>query len=876
VTATRLALPALNAASEYSSQLPPVRCCDDRLNLPSVLFYLVRDAGASAPAVRTYMTLSALREDWLRHRRTSPAMSGFVHAGNPLQSLKDILPLLRARPGEVLLSEPVRWLLPPSLGEAGEAVGAVPHDAHLLTLYAARSGWGGHRRTDTHTIDTPFTPAPPEALCPHCGCDPTQVTEEPWVEALAETDPDTAARLRTRGLITAALYDTCCAALPIRDQMVVDRHRFRREAEPLDPQDPFALASVLPEWMQNLEIERMEPAVRTLNVLRREEIRVPRDLHAYTLERALEGWKNFGAVSAADLAAALTRTALNPSMEVLRYFGAEPARSLAERIEAVLDALPGGDRTVFELRFGRTGEPRTLEEVGAALGVTRERARQRESRAIQALEDARIPRDLDVRIRALLEGRTTPLFLDRLPAEDTWFAEMEGATAYLGRILTVLGDDLYVLPAGERSVVCRISPDAWSQLCTAALDQTELLAKARASRAEVEQHLRDQAAEAGAPELAPLLVAEIQDSLQYIRTPRGERLYRVGKTLTDVLSAILAESEHPLHTREVAVRYQERTGRAVPPAQINTHLQRAALRYGRGTYGLAQHFPLSEADTHDILTEVEEIVAEIAPDRQWHVVEVFDHLLDRRPDLPEELDRFVLNLVLERSDRFVPLGRMVWTRAEEDAAAPDRVEIADACVQILEEAGHPLAQAEIRERVEERRGIGRYFVVNPTDRLLKVAPGSWGLRERDIPGTYREHAALVDAVRQILPEWGIGIHSSELLDAVRSLVPVPEGFTAYMLIRLCHEHPDLSLARGQIIYLSAWGNPRRYTVAEAVRTLADQYAEPLRMEEVCTAAGRLIRRSVEPREVYGALGHCGFEYDSELARYRLVEEDELE
>ena len=46
-------------------------------------------------------------------------------------------------------------------------------------------------------------------------------------------------------------------------------------------------------------------------------------------------------------------------------------------------------RHVLELRFGLTGEkPRTLEEVGVELGVTRERVRQLESRALRELQVA--------------------------------------------------------------------------------------------------------------------------------------------------------------------------------------------------------------------------------------------------------------------------------------------------------------------------------------------------------------------------------------------------------------------------------------------------------------------------------------------------------
>jgi RNA polymerase primary sigma factor len=58
-----------------------------------------------------------------------------------------------------------------------------------------------------------------------------------------------------------------------------------------------------------------------------------------------------------------------------------------EDIKKALDALPERERQVIELRFGLLGEqPCTLEEVGRAFGVTRERIRQIENNTLKKLE----------------------------------------------------------------------------------------------------------------------------------------------------------------------------------------------------------------------------------------------------------------------------------------------------------------------------------------------------------------------------------------------------------------------------------------------------------------------------------------------------------
>src|SRR5262249_29384592 len=59
---------------------------------------------------------------------------------------------------------------------------------------------------------------------------------------------------------------------------------------------------------------------------------------------------------------------------------------LRERIGEVLRSLTPREREVIELRFGlKDGQPRTLEEVARAYGITRERIRQIEARALLKL-----------------------------------------------------------------------------------------------------------------------------------------------------------------------------------------------------------------------------------------------------------------------------------------------------------------------------------------------------------------------------------------------------------------------------------------------------------------------------------------------------------
>ena len=59
---------------------------------------------------------------------------------------------------------------------------------------------------------------------------------------------------------------------------------------------------------------------------------------------------------------------------------------LKEQLNEILDSLSERERKVLEMRFGLSdGQGRTLEEVGVAFGVTRERIRQIEAKALRKL-----------------------------------------------------------------------------------------------------------------------------------------------------------------------------------------------------------------------------------------------------------------------------------------------------------------------------------------------------------------------------------------------------------------------------------------------------------------------------------------------------------
>ncbi|MEI8307841.1 MAG: RNA polymerase sigma factor RpoD [Chloroflexales bacterium] len=80
-----------------------------------------------------------------------------------------------------------------------------------------------------------------------------------------------------------------------------------------------------------------------------------------------------------------------PDPHALDADDAAASGMLRQQISTALDQLTERERRVLELRYGLTdGQPRTLEEVGKAFGVTRERVRQIEVKALRKLRHPRL------------------------------------------------------------------------------------------------------------------------------------------------------------------------------------------------------------------------------------------------------------------------------------------------------------------------------------------------------------------------------------------------------------------------------------------------------------------------------------------------------
>jgi len=78
---------------------------------------------------------------------------------------------------------------------------------------------------------------------------------------------------------------------------------------------------------------------------------------------------------------------IQPDKSVSELERKESLAHIRAELDKVMDQLPGREREILARRFGLSGKPETLEQIGDRLGITRERVRQLETRALRKVAD---------------------------------------------------------------------------------------------------------------------------------------------------------------------------------------------------------------------------------------------------------------------------------------------------------------------------------------------------------------------------------------------------------------------------------------------------------------------------------------------------------
>ena len=509
--------------------------------------------------------------------------------------------------------------------------------------------------------------------------------------------------------------------------------------------------------------------------------------------------------------------------------------TLMDIINQTLTSFGERDQAIVRMRLN---DNMTLQAVAEFFHVSRERIRQIEARFAKKL-DRQIDRDtLTSRLVTLLTDRKEPLFLDLLETEDPWFADTGSQILFVANIISLLSPiGVTILKIQNRDIITQLVDIDWDTIQSEFLKLLSFHGKGNITHEDVillaEAHLSAH----NCSELIDLFISEVDPRLLFI----DGMFYGTDKSVEVVVRSLLHTVTQPLSLDRYAEMVASILGQDVPLHSIHNVLLKNGLLFGRNLFGSYQHLNVSREDQQTVIASAEYIIQFGPEGRQWSCTELLTLLEDGIIDEEVGLDKYILNNILTQSTRLESMGRLIW-RKKSHVGSDQRIDFAQACAVILEQAGHPLSEKDIIQQVQQIRGISEYALILPDQHIARIKKGLWGLVERDFCLAPEEIQHVFEQLFDILDTKNQALHVSEIRDALRPRLVLREDVTNEMIVGLAQTDSRFRLRRGKLLCLSTWDTPRRLTVSEAMDTIIDQWSHPMSTQEIVEQISKLIGR----------------------------------
>ncbi len=701
-------------------------------------FLLIRDKDGEW-TIEVFHSLKEIVDTW---EKAMPQSSGGVlHVGFDRRNARSFEAIAQEHPGRLLLTPGARGALPSSYESSFNPVGHVGEEP----IYLALDGWG-------YSIEEPVQDIP---------------TDTPkargWVRDFLDQHNTYRSDLIANKILDDESYLENEEYLDESLRVELAKFRFQYLLG-VAKNDPTEMARCAPPWLMSRCFSDFNLTVRLDNVFRRNGIETVFDLGRRSLDD-LFGFQNFGRTSCRDLCQIITDSVdAGPSqsrekiLEAIRNGESEAIRtgsensSLIEAVEICFKGLKPREADILMRRMGWDSQAETLEEIGTVYGVTRERIRQIESKTIKKIIKQEVWDDLlGAKLKVLLSERKYPLPLIGAAALDPWFAGLsdhQGAAKYLISKLCDAGVSVLEIEGIEYLTFLR--EQDW---LTARKSAQEVLVNAVNkgwTRADCEYQV-GLLLPAESAEFRGMLWDNCSRWCHFAGDEGDEVLVSFGRGVEQIVEAVLHETEHPLHYSEIAKVAEERLGKPIDERRVHNAAAEVGYLFGPGTYGTLQHMSVARSEWESFADEAIDIVTEGDPGRQWHTSELVQILAEREIELPSHFDKYQLDIALKQTGDLQSFGRMVWSDGG-DEGLNGRVDIRQAVVAIVKDAGSPITTSELRQRLIAVRGINEGMQFHIVDPLIKLDAKTWGINDRDIDLKREEQEKLFETVSSTLKE----------------------------------------------------------------------------------------------------------------------------
>lgn len=762
---------------------------------PLRAFLMVRSSHGEW-TVEVFRDLEDIVRGW-RDRAQVRDVAAVVHVGFERPSTRAFDSVTAQFAGRVLLTASAKYALTAGYKASSDPVAEIDG----LPLFLAISGWG-YEASDVKIVSTK----------------PKERQLVGWLADFIANRPETEEELRNAGVLDDQAYLESEHGLSCHMRLELGLFRFEKLIG-VEGHDPCAIVRAAPPWLRDRLFTEVELTNRLHNVFKRENIIFVRDLDRYTLEK-LMALANFGRTSARDLVSALMRALEDgppQNVDFDQHKGSieGPAETtLIAEMRAALADFQSRSREIISRRMGLNRAPETLAEIGLSYNITRERVRQIEAKLLPVFFARGLwHKRLIHKITKILTDREFPLPVVGIEAADPWFAGVDQACDALQYILqNSSNNDIETLNVDSFAYLAHMNQEKWDSIVAEAR---------RILSSGTENNWTEDRCKVvvggllphSAREFSDLLWKKASASAHFTVNEFGNStLTSFGRGAEHIVQAVLEEAETPLHYSEIAARASRRAAREIDIRRAHNAAAEVGILLGRGTYGVAKHLPISAEEMKTLAYEAEGIISSGSPGRQWHAEELLDDLTESGSQIALSVDKYVLNAALAKSEDLQSLGRLIWTQRCDDADEVGRLDVRQAVIAILQQAGHPLSAGDIHKMLVDARGVNQHFQIHAAPPLIRVGPAIWGLNDRDVVIKLPDQPKLFDIMSRSLEKRGVGIHISEL----RGRLPDIPGLTAEAVFSLSTQDPRLRVSLGQYLYLVNWGGPRRETIIEAV------------------------------------------------------------
>ena|GEM_PF-3548561 len=685
-----------------------------------------------------------------------------------------------------------------------------------------------------------------------------------WLENFQHEYPLQYIELRNSGISSDLKYIVKREGLENELLQLADTFRFELLSEQVDLSDPLKVLEIAPLWLINLEVTYFECTVRIKNVIQHYEIATLGGFFQYSSVE-LSRLKNMGRKSIKDLASYMIK-AYGKGRPPTNASEALSDKTLFENFFDSLEKISNEThRIIIEKRLGVHGNVRTLEELGREFNVTRERIRQIQQATISAIIDGEFWDDLlYFKVKELVKNPAGPIFLDTLDKHDTWFSGFQEHVTLLTGIVSHFSHlELKFLSLNGRMILSSIDIDVWRSIRSGLLASFELSLDLHYTVDDVELLIRNELTSNGAGELAPLMFEEVYQKLNFSVVDGELQVTSVGNSLESHIRAILEQELQPLHYSNIHALYEKRYGVTIAKRNIHARLGNFLL-FGRGTYGVERHFKVTDMLAQQIIARTESYLGE-QPEKQFHSQEILNSLLsDRVFDADALISKYVLSLILQKSDNISNLGKMIWILKTDESEHIERLQIKDLVCDALRAAGGPLHLHELKKIIGKVRDVSVYFEAHVIANELysRVDPGTWGLLDRDFLLSSKEWSEIKDFLFDALYQADESFHISELLGPVADKISAV-GITNYHVAGVLAVDGRFKRWRGNLFGLSVWNSPKRLTTSAAIDEVLSDCGAQLSYDFVYDEVRKKVSYQFAKSVISASLQKAGFTYDLE-------------